>query len=68
MVSIPASRVSVAETLIDEARQRPPFAESDVRHSRRLTCNSRDRANHLTASSPVRHIRPIFPEYYGDAR
>src|SRR6266567_4659413 len=32
----PGARVSVAETLIGGACQQPRFAESDVRHSRRM--------------------------------
>ena len=37
MVSIPGIRVSVAETFIVEVFQLPRFAESDVRHWRRMT-------------------------------
>ncbi len=33
----PGARVSVTETLIGRACQQPRFAESDVRHSRRMT-------------------------------
>jgi hypothetical protein len=36
----PGARVSMAETLIGGAWQQPQFAESDVRHSRRRTCNT----------------------------
>jgi hypothetical protein len=36
----PGARVIVAETLIGEACQQPQFAESDVRHSRRMTRNT----------------------------
>jgi hypothetical protein len=32
--------VSVAETLVGRAHQQPRFAESDVRHSRRITRNT----------------------------
>ena len=33
----PGARVSTTETLIGRAYQQPRFAESDVRHSRRMT-------------------------------
>jgi len=36
----PGARVSVAKTLIGGAYQQPRFAESDVRHSRRMTRNT----------------------------
>ena len=36
----PGARVSMAETLIGGAWQQPQFAESDVRHSQRRTCNT----------------------------
>jgi hypothetical protein len=58
----PGVRVSLAETLVDEAYQRPRFAESDVWHSLRMTRNAcAGVLDGQRVGSPVRAARAVPP-------